>query len=172
MGGYVTFASWRLAPLRWRGLVLADTKAGADSEQARAGREALRGVVKTKGPPGIADEMLPKLLGETTRTTRPELVDRVRRLVERQTADGVDAAIVRLRDRPDSTALLGEIGVPALVVVGEEDAVTPPSESELMQARLGDAQLARIPEAGHLSCMENPEAFNAALREFLTGSLG
>jgi pimeloyl-ACP methyl ester carboxylesterase len=172
MGGYVTLALWRLARLRWRGLVLADTRAGADSEGTRAAREHLLDVVKAQGTKGVAEEMLPKLLGETTRSRRPELVDHLRRLVERQTGEGIAGAIVRLRDRPDSTPLLGDIAVPALVIVGEEDTVTPPSESEDMQARLEDAHLTRIPEAGHLSCMENPSAFNAALSGFLTGILG
>jgi 3-oxoadipate enol-lactonase len=172
MGGYVTFALWRLARLRWRGLVLADTRAGADSQQARAGRQKLLDVVKTKGSRGVADEMVPKLLGDTTRNREPHMVDQVRRLIERQTAEGIAAAIVRLRDRPDSTPLLDDIAVPTLVVVGDEDVVTPPSESEQMHARLEDAQLVRIPEAGHLSCLENPAAFNAALGRFLTAFLG
>jgi 3-oxoadipate enol-lactonase len=168
MGGYVSFALWRLARPRWRGLVLADTRAGADSEQARAGRQKLLDLVNAHGSRAVAEEMLPKLLGETTRTRRPQLVDRVRGLIERQPGEGIAAAIVRLRDRPDATPLLGEIRVPTLVVVGDEDGVTPPSESEQMHGRLEDAQLARIPEAGHLSCMENPAAFNAALARFLT----
>ena len=172
MGGYVSFALWRRARLRWRGLVLADTRAGADSEQARAGRQKMLELVKAQGSRGVADEMAPKLLGETTRSRQPQLVDHVRRLIERQTGEGIAAAIVRLRDRPDSTPLLDEIPVPALVVVGEEDSVTPPPESELMHARLEDAHLARIPDAGHLSCMESPAAFNAALGRFLTAFLG
>jgi pimeloyl-ACP methyl ester carboxylesterase len=167
MGGYVTFALWRLARLRWRGLVLADTRAGADSEQARAGRQKLLDMVNTQGTAAVAEDMLPKLLGETTRTQRSGIVDEVQRLIERQTREGVAAATVRLRDRLDSTPLLDDIAVPVLVIVGEEDVVTPPSESELMAARLGDARLTRIPAAGHLSCMEQPQAFSAALAAFL-----
>ena len=172
MGGYVTFALWRLAHPRWRGLVLADTRAGADSDQARAGRQKLLDVVAAQGSRGVAEEMLPKLLGDSTRQGQPDLVDRVRRLIERQTPDGISAAIVRLRDRPDSTGLLPEIHVPTLVMVGDEDGVTPPSESEQMRAQLANAQLVRIPKAGHLACMENPLAFNAALASFLTAFPG
>jgi pimeloyl-ACP methyl ester carboxylesterase len=172
MGGYVTFALWRLARLRWRGLFLADTRAGADSEQGRAVRRKLLAVVKERGTRGVADEMLPKLLGATTRQRQPLLVEHVRRLIERQTGDGIAAAIVRLRDRPDSTPLLPGIGVPTLVVVGDEDTVTPPAESEQMRAQLEDGRLARIPEAGHLSCMERPEAFNAALADLLSACRG
>ncbi len=168
MGGYAAFAGWRLDHLRWRALVLADTRAGADSEQARAGREKMLEVLDARGTRGIADEMIPKLLGSTTRARRPELVDHVRRMIERQTNEGVRGALVRLRERPDSTSLLSEISVPALVLVGEEDEVTPPAEAEHIAARLEDAQVVRIPESGHLSCLENPMAFNAALDVFLT----
>jgi 3-oxoadipate enol-lactonase len=121
-----------------------------------------------RGTHGVAEEMLPKLLGSTTRTRKPQVVDHVRRLIERQTREGVRGAIVRLRDRPDSTSLLPDISVPVLVMVGEEDEVTPPAEADQMTARLEDARIVRIPEAGHLSCIENPMAFNAALDVFLT----
>ena len=167
MGGYVTFALWRLDRLRWRGLVLADTRAGADSEQARAGREKLLQTIQARGTHGVADEMLPKLLSTTTRTERPHLADHVRRLTERQTNEGLAGAVVRLRDRPDSTPLLAEIGVPVLLIVGEQDEVTPPPEAERMQAQLEHARLVRIPGAGHLSCLENPTAFSEALAAFL-----
>jgi 3-oxoadipate enol-lactonase len=172
MGGYVAFALWRLARLRWRGLVLADTRAGADNEQGRAGRNKMLDLVKREGSRGIADEMVPKLLGETTRSSQPDLVADVRRLIERQTSEGIAGAIVRLRDRPDSTPLLREIGVPTLVVVGDEDVVTPPAESEQMAAQLEDARLVHVPGAGHLACMEKPEAFNAALASFLSAIRG
>jgi 3-oxoadipate enol-lactonase len=172
MGGYVGFALWRLDRLRWRGVVLADTRAGADSDQARAGREKMLQTLEARGTHGVADEMLPKLLGRTTRTERPQLVEHVRRLVERQTNEGVKAAIVRLRDRPDSTGLLAEISVPALVIVGEEDEVTPPSEAEQIQAQLQEARLVRVPQAGHLSCLENPPVFNSALASFLSAIRG
>jgi 3-oxoadipate enol-lactonase len=168
MGGYVAFTLWRLDRLRWRALVLADTRAAGDSEQARTGREKMLQTLHARGTHGVADEMLPKLLGSTSRTRRPQLVDHVRRLIERQTNEGVRGAIVRLRDRPDSTPLLPEISVPVLLMVGEEDEVTPPGESDHMKAQLEDAHVVRIPEAGHLSCLENPMAFNAELEAFLS----
>ena len=167
MGGYVSFALWRLDRLRWRGLVLADTRAGADTGQGRLGREKMLEVVRTRGTSGVADEMLPKLLGDTTRAKRPHLVDRARRMIERQTSEGVAAALVRLRDRPDSTPVLADITVPVLLLVGDEDVVTPAAESEQMGERLEDARVVRISEAGHLSCFENPGAFNAGLAAFL-----
>jgi 3-oxoadipate enol-lactonase len=172
MGGYVAFALWRLDRLRWRGFVLADTRAGADTDAGRAARNAMLQTLDTRGTHGVADEMLPKLLGKTTREQRPELVQHVRRLIERQTNEGVRAAALRLRDRPDSTPLLPEIGVPALVIVGDEDEVTPLSEAEILHSRLPDAHLARVTGAGHLSCLENPAAFNGALAAFLSSIRG
>lgn len=172
MGGYVTFGLWRLDRLRWRGVVLADTRASADSTQARAGREKMLQTIQARGTHGVAEDMLPKLVGRTTQAERPQVVGELRRLVERQTNEGIAAAVVRLRDRPDSTPLLREIGVPALVIVGEEDEVTPPAESEAMHAQLEDSRLVRVPAAGHLSPVENPAAFNAALAAFLSGIRG
>ena len=167
MGGYIAFALWRLDRLRWRAFVLADTRAGADSEQGRASRERMLLTIQEKGTHGVAAEMLPKLLGSTVRARHPELVDHVQRLIERQTNEGVAAAVVRLRDRPDSTRLLRDMSVPVLIMAGEEDQITPPIEGEEMKRHLEDARLVRIPEAGHLSSLENPESFNAALATFL-----
>jgi 3-oxoadipate enol-lactonase len=167
MGGYVTFALWRLDRARWRGLILADTKAGADSEQARAGREKMLETLRTKGTRAVAEEMVPKLLGATTRERKAPAVDQVSRLIERQTKEGLAAAVIRLRDRPDSVSLLPEISVPVLVAVGAEDEVTPIAESEAMHARLPDSRLVQIPGAGHLACLENPSEFNAAVASFL-----
>ena len=168
MGGYVTFALWRLAASRCRALVLADTKAGADTKQARAGRQKALELVEREGASGLANDMLPKLLGETTRAERPDVVGYVRALIERQTPSAVAGALRRLRDRPDATALLPQIDVPTLVLVGSEDTLTPPSESERMRVVLPHATLDIIEQAGHLSNLERPAAFDAALSAFLT----
>jgi 3-oxoadipate enol-lactonase len=168
IGGYVTFALWRLAASRCQALVLADTKAGADSEQARAGRETMLGLVEREGASAVAREMLSKLLGETTRAERTEVVEYVRQLIERQTPSAIAGALRRLRDRPDATALLPGIAVPTLVLVGKEDTLTPPSESERMHVLLPHATLDVIEQAGHLSNLERPAAFDAALGAFLT----
>jgi len=168
MGGYVCFALWRVAARRCQALVLADTKAGADTQEARAGRQNALELVERDGLPGLAADMLPKLLGETTRAERPEVVGYVRKLIERQTARGIAGALRRLRDRPDATDLLPHINVPTLVLVGSEDTLTPPSESERMRVMLPDATLDIIEQAGHLSNLELPAAFDAALGAFLT----
>ena len=169
MGGYAAFAVHRLAPKRLRALILADTKATADTPAARDGREAMLRVVDERGSAGVADEMLPKLLGGTTRRSRPAVEARVRALIEANTAGGLRRAIVRLRDRPDASPQLAQIRVPVLVIVGEEDGVTPVDDARAIAAGAPDARLAIVPEAGHLSNLENPASFNAALRPWLAG---
>lgn len=167
MGGYVTFALLRLAARYVQGLILADTRAEADTPEGIAGRTRLLQITQDKGAAGVADEMIPKLLGETSRRERPDVVERVRTLAVASSADAIAGAIRALMARPDSTPLLASIHVPTLIVVGEEDAVTPPAASEAMQRAIGGSQLVRIPHAGHLSNMEQPELFNAALAAFL-----
>jgi pimeloyl-ACP methyl ester carboxylesterase len=169
MGGYAAFAHLRVAPNRVRALILADTRAAADSPQARADREQLLKTVAERGPEGVAEAMLPRLLGETTRRSRPGIVSRVREMILSNSAGGLSRAVLRLRDRPDATPQLRRITVPTLVLVGEEDEVTPPDEARRLAASIPGASLAVIPDAGHLSNLENPESFNAALAPWLAG---
>jgi pimeloyl-ACP methyl ester carboxylesterase len=167
LGGYVALALARLHPDRVAGLVLADTKAPADTPEARAGRERMLDVLSDRGTAGVADEMLPKLLGATTRRDRPELVDQVRAMALTNDPEGVRRAILRLRDRPDATPGLSALAVPVLVVVGEEDVVTPPQEAERLQAAVRGATLSRIVSAGHLASLEQPAAFSREVAAFL-----
>jgi 3-oxoadipate enol-lactonase len=168
MGGYVAFALLRLAARYVQGLVLADTRSQADTTEGVAGRTRLLQVVQDKGPSAVADEMIPKLLGETTRSTRPAVVELVRSLAVANSSDAIAGAIRALMTRPDSTPLLSSIHVPTLVLVGDEDEVTPPAASEEMHRAIAGSELVRIPRAGHLSNLEQPELFNAALAAFLT----
>ena len=168
MGGYVAFALLRLAARYVQGFVLADTRSEADTPEGVAGRARLLQLLQDKGPSAIADEMIPKLLGETTRSTRPAVVELVRSLAVANSSDAIAGAIRALMTRPDSTPLLSSIHVPTLVLVGEEDAVTPPPASEEMHRAIAGSELVRIPQAGHLSNLEQPELFNAALAAFLT----
>jgi pimeloyl-ACP methyl ester carboxylesterase len=167
LGGYVAMAFARRSADRITALVLADTKAPADTPEARAGRERMLDLLSDRGTAGVADEMLPKLLGPTTRHARPELVDQVRAMALTNDPEGVRRAIIRLRDRPDATPGLPTVAVPVLVVVGEEDAVTPPAEAERLQAAIRGATLSRIGAAGHLASLEQPAAFNGELSAFL-----
>ena len=171
MGGYVSFAVMRRAPERAVRLILADTRATADNEQGRAGRTRMLETLRTRGVSAVADEMMPKLLGETTRRKAPEVEELARKLIGVNTAEGLAGAVTAMRDRPDSTSLLSSISVPTLILVGEEDVLTPPADAEAMRSNLSRAHLVSIPGAGHLSNLEAPEEFSAALSDFLVAPL-
>lgn len=167
MGGYITFALFRHVPQYFRAMVLADTRAQADLPQALEGRRKMLAAVKEHGVEVVADEMLPKLVSGDTLTNQPEVVDTLRAMMLRNPADVVAGAIVALMTRPDSLPLLPAIHCPTLIVVGDQDALTPPVMSEEMQRSVRGAELVVIPDAGHMSNMEQPAAFNRALAHFL-----
>jgi 3-oxoadipate enol-lactonase len=167
MGGYIALALFRRAPARFRALVLADSRATADTEQAKAGRRKMQALADAGGAAAIADDMLPKLLGDTTKRERPELERHVRALIEANSPEAIRGALAAMMTRQDSRPMLGAIACPALVVVGEEDTLTPPPDSEAMHAAIDGSTLVRIPRAGHLSNLEQPDAFNTALVRFL-----
>jgi pimeloyl-ACP methyl ester carboxylesterase len=167
LGGYVIFGLLRRAAERVAALVLADTRSSADTPEARAGRDRLLQDVRQSGPAAVAAEMLPKLLGQTSHRSRPALVSGVRRMIAGQSTAGLAAAIQVLMSRPDSTPLLAGIRVPALVVAGNEDVLTPPSEMTQLAAAIPDAMYVQIDDAGHLSNLENPGAFNHAVAGWL-----
>lgn len=171
MGGYVAMALYRVAPERFTGMVLANTKAGPDDAEGRAGREKMAQLVRRGGPSAVADQMLPKLLGPTSRRARPHLEPLVRRLIESNTAEGIEAAIHAIKERPDSVPTLERAAVPALVITGEEDAIIPVSESVAMEKAIRRAQLVVLPAAGHLSSLEVPDDFSEALGTFLHANL-
>lgn len=166
MGGYVAFELVRRAPGLVRGLALCDTKAAPDGEEARAGRERFAHLAVEKGLGWVADEMVPRLLHPSP---DPAVVKEVRHLVLGGTPAGVAACQRGMARRPDSTSTLATIACPTLFVVGEEDASAPPAEMERMAAAVKGARLVRIPGAGHLSNLENPAAFDAALAQLLDG---
>jgi pimeloyl-ACP methyl ester carboxylesterase len=167
MGGYATFAIHRLAPERIEGLILADTKAGADTEEGIKSRRALLDVARAKGASAVAEQMFGKLLGETSRRERPELTVEVRRTIESNPIGGIEAAIYALMHRPDSTPDLLTIECPTLVVVGEEDTVTPLAEAEVLQKTIKAAKLVRLPRAGHLTNVEAPEEFSNTISKWV-----
>ena len=166
MGGYVAFALLRRAPGRVAGLVLAATRAAADDAGARAGRAATLATLGRDGIGAIAAAMLPRLLAPPTLAGRPDLAARVTFILESADPRAVDAAVRRLRDRPDSSSLLPGIACPTLVVVGGDDVLTPPGEVEAMAARIPGARFELIAGAGHLVNLESPDAFSAALARF------
>jgi pimeloyl-ACP methyl ester carboxylesterase len=164
MGGYLSFELYREAPGLFRGLVLCDTRAGADSEEGKATREKFARTAIEKGLTWAADEMVPKLLRQQP---DPAVVKEVRSLISGGTPAGVAAAQRGMARRPDSTETLATIACPTLVIVGAEDSLTPPAESEKMAKAVKGAKLVKVPDAGHLSNIENAAAFNQALLAFV-----
>ena len=167
MGGYVALAMMRLAPRYLHGMVLADTRADADTPEGAANRDRMAQLARERGVAAVVDELIPKLLGPATRRDNPAVEATVRSLAAQNSVSGVVGALHALKTRPDSTPLLTSIHVPALVVAGEEDAITPPAVAEGLQKRIAGSTLSIIPRAGHLSSLENTDAFNATLAQFL-----
>jgi pimeloyl-ACP methyl ester carboxylesterase len=171
LGGYVAFAMMRRERERFSAIFLADTRAAADTDQARGARNRMLETVRARGADAVADEMLPKLLGESSRRDQPDLETRVRALIRSNTPEGIAGAIEATRDRADSTATLASIDVPTLILCGEEDTLTPPTEARSMQERIRRSNLVLLPRAGHLSNLEAPEQFSTALCDFLAAPL-
>jgi pimeloyl-ACP methyl ester carboxylesterase len=167
MGGYVSFAMYRRAPSYFAGLLLANTRAQADSPEGRAARQKTIDLVNAEGPPAIARQMLPKLLGETTRSEQPDLVAFVEAMMLSAPSPAIVHALQAMAGRPDSTPDLARIGCAALVVSGDEDTLIPATESQEMAARLRHAEVEILAGAGHFSNMERPAAFNRRLARFL-----
>ncbi len=169
MGGYVALECWRQRPDLVRGLVLADTRAEADTDEARAKRREMQALAEAHGASAVADAMMPKLLGATTQTREPHLATEVRRLIEANPPDAIVDALEALATRPDSRDTLASITCPTLVLVGEEDELTPPTMAQTLADGIAGATLIRIPHAGHLSNLEQPEAFERALFGWVAG---
>lgn len=163
MGGYVAFAMRRRAPGRVAGLVLSNTRAAADSDAAREGRDKMIDLARREGAAGIAREMVPKLLGESSRKQQPDLEDAVRRLILVNSTEGIVTALGAMKTRPDSTPLLEAITCPTLVITGEEDVIIPPAEAEAMQRAIPGSSLVMLPKVGHLSNLEAPGEWGKAL---------
>lgn len=167
MGGYVAFEFARRYPEKVAGLILAATRAGADSPEVKEARDKAAGVAIAEGTPAIAEAMLPKLLAPDSYENQPDLVDFVREMMLETSEDGIVGAQAAMRDRPDSTPDLAGLKVPVLVIHGEEDQLIPLAEAEAMAAALPMSRLEVIPGAGHLPNLEKPQEFNDAVREFL-----
>lgn len=169
MGGYIAFVFLRKYPERVRALILADTRPQADTPEGAKGREDAARKAETEGTKALIDGLLPKLLTAKTLESRPELVAQVRAMMERCSPQGWAAAQRGMAQRPDSTPLLSQIAVPTLIVVGEEDILTPPDDSRHMQGLIPGARLEVIPGAAHVTSLEQPEVFNRTLASFLAG---
>ncbi|MBK6845665.1 MAG: alpha/beta fold hydrolase [Gemmatimonadetes bacterium] len=167
MGGYVALAFWRRHRARVRALILMDTRAGNDSAEGRERRDQMIALARQRGSEAVADAMITGMVGKRTREKCPEVVDDVHRMLESAPVDGVVGALEALRDRPDSTATLETIDVPTLIVVGEDDVLTPPGEAMLLHAGIRGSTLEVIAGAGHVANVERPAAVNHVITEFL-----
>jgi len=169
MGGYISLAFSRKYGNRLKGLILADTRAQADSPEGRTGRFHLAQTAVGHGSDAVADIMLPKLLGATSLQTNQKLVDYVRKTIRGTSVSGIVTDLMAMADRPDSVHQLGTITAPSLIVLGREDNTTPLADAQLMAERIPSARLAVIPAAGHLSNLEQPDVFNDVVTGFVGG---
>jgi 3-oxoadipate enol-lactonase len=167
MGGYVAFAFWRRFAARVRALVLCDTRAKGDDRGEKVMRQSTAQVALEQGTAAVVDGMLPKLLAPRTLRERPDLCADVRARLARTDARAVAATLLGMKERADSTPTLATITVPTLIVVGSDDQLTPPALARELQAAIPGARLAVVPDAGHLTPVEQPAATSAALRRFL-----
>jgi 3-oxoadipate enol-lactonase len=167
MGGYVAFAMLRRHRDRIRALVLADTRATADTNEVRSNRMRLVTLIEEHGVEALAARQLRPTLGRSTFEQQPEIVEVVRRMMASAPAEGAIGALRAMAERSDSSALLASIGMPTLVVGGAEDTFTPPSELEALAAAIPGSRLELLERCGHVCPIERPAAFNHVVTEFL-----
>ena len=168
MGGYVAFECLRRFPERVSALVLANTRPDPDAEEARKTRYETARRVSEEGVGVLIELQMERLLSAKTRESRPEVVGRIRDMILDSTPGGVVAALGAMREREDSTPLLPEIRVPTLVIGGEEDAISSPEVMAAMAGKIPDAYHESLAGVGHLSNIEAPKEFNAAVEKFLS----
>jgi len=167
MGGYVALEFYRQYPEYVDALILASTRAGADTAEGKANRDKLAAAARENGAGAVVDAMLPNLLSPQSREDDPELVEYVEEMMRSTSVEGIVGALIGMRDRPDSMPTLADIDVPTLIIHGADDKIIPASEAEAMHAAIEDSELVIIDDAGHLPNLEQPDAFNDAIVDFL-----
>lgn len=170
IGGYVLFEFWRKYRSRVAALGLCNTKAPADTPEGRAGRLQAAADVLERGTEPFLETMIPRLLGKTTRETRPDLVDGALRMMRKMSPEDIAQVQRGMAERPDSVETLKTINVPTLIVTGDEDTLTGMNEAELMHRNIAGSELRGIPKAGHYSPWEQPAEAAKLLRQFLERS--
>jgi len=167
MGGYIAWEFWRRHPHRVRSLILCDTKAADDTPETKATREKWAASVLRDGMAAVMPDILPKLLGTTTFSQQPAVVEQVRRMLENTRPETFAAGQRGMALRRDMRPYLVEVRLPTLLIVGSEDVISPPAEMEAVAEAIRGSQLVAVPGVGHLTPLEGPAAFNSALREFM-----
>ena len=167
MGGYIAFELVRRFPERVRAAILCNTKAAADSPEAKRGRVALAAKAQDEGARAVAAELVPKVIARATRERQPDVVKEVTEMIARQPVPGIVGALRALRERPDSTPLLAAIRVPVLVVAGDDDQIAPAAGMQELARAIPGARFALVPDAGHVAPLEQPIIVSSALSDFL-----
>ena len=167
IGGYILFEFWRRFGNRVEALALCNTKAAPDNDEARKARLQSATDVLERGPEWFIDSMVPKLIGETTRRNRPDLVEAARRIMMQSSAAGISAVQKGMAERPDSVPTLGTIAVPTLIIAGDEDQATPLDQAEMMRSGIRGSRLTTIRKAGHYAAFEQSQEVTQVLRDFL-----
>lgn len=167
IGGYAIFEFWRQYRGRAAALVLCNTKAPADGAEARAGRLQAANDVLERGTEPFFETMISKVLGRTTRETRPDLVATALRMMRRMSPQDVAQVQRGMAERPDSVETLKTINVPTLLVTGDEDLMTGVKEADFMRLHISGSQMRVVPKGGHYSPWEQPEEGTRLLRQFL-----
>jgi pimeloyl-ACP methyl ester carboxylesterase len=171
IGGYILFEFWRRFRERVTTLAFCDTRPQADTAEARSNRLQAAAAVLEQGTEGFLETMIPKLMGNTTLTTRPDLVDGARAMMRKMSAEDINLVLRGMGERPDSVADLKTINVPTLIAIGEEDVLSTVADGELMRQNILGSQLKVIPKAGHYAPWEQPEAVGTVLRQFLDNAV-
>ncbi|VAW31291.1 hypothetical protein MNBD_CHLOROFLEXI01-3717 [hydrothermal vent metagenome] len=167
MGGYIALEFYRRYPEHVAGLILAATRAGADSDAGKLNRDKAAQLAKDEGATAVSDGMLPKLFAPKNYESDQELVDYVKGVMGTASLNGVVGSLMAMKDRPDSTAMLADIEVPVLIIHGAEDQLIPVAEAEGMAKAIPNAELVVVQGAGHLPNLEEPDQFNDAIIDFL-----
>jgi pimeloyl-ACP methyl ester carboxylesterase len=167
MGGYVSLSFAKKYPQDLSRLILIDTRAEGDSPEGKESRNKMIDLVQAKGATAVADQMLPKMFSEQTLKANGEPVKKLRDIMEHCLPKTIEHALMAMRDREDYVSMLASIRVPTLIVVGEQDSITPPKMAQAMHEKIVGSKLVQIPGAGHVSTMERPQEVSETIEEFL-----
>lgn len=172
IGGYVLFEFWRRYRGRVAGLILSDTRAQADTREGRVARLESAADVLERGSEPFIESMIPRLLGKTTLDARPDLVATVRKMMMKMSPEDISLVQKGMAERPDSVSTVKTINVPTLILMGDEDSLTPLSDGELMRQNIPGAQLKVVPRGGHYAVFEQAQAVGLLVRQFLDSLYG
>lgn len=167
MGGYIALAFAKKYPKDLSALILMDTRAEGDAPEGKAARDKMIELIRKEGSKAIADQMLPKMFTEQTIKSNPDAVKKIRDIMEHCPPKTIEHALVALRDREDYSGILSSITAPTLIIVGEQDAITPPKMAQTLHEKIANSKLVQIAGAGHVSTMETPAEVTNAMAAFL-----